>query len=182
MPRRLEDELKYWRASATVITGERGGRRELLEQVASVGQVATALLQVVNILNLLQLYPEFWVFLERVGEIWSMPPELVRLMYPELFYGSVTAFSLAALIHTTLQWAYMSAKKQAIPLFKGAWRAVYATSLAVTMTACLIAFIVTKSPLALVYLVIFSMSLPYALNPRYDAVIEEVNKLVAAGG
>lgn len=182
MPRNLEEELKYWRANARILPPERErGRIEALERLASVGQVGTALLQVVNILNLLQLYPEFWVFMERIGEIWSMPPEIVREMYPELFYGSITAFSIAAFIHTMIQWAYMSLRKQALPVFRGAWRLLYAVSLAATLTACLITFIIAKNLVALTYLVIFALSLPYVLNPRYDAVIEEINKMMAAG-
>ncbi|MEM1606075.1 MAG: hypothetical protein QXW41_07535 [Fervidicoccaceae archaeon] len=182
MVRRLEDELRYWQQSARVLSAGAGSaRREVFERVSSVGQLAVGALQVVNILNLLQLHPSFWLFLERVGEIWRMPPELVRLMYPELFYGSIVAMSTTAVIHTTLQWVYMSVKKQAIPLFKGLWRAVYVASLTATLAACIVAFIVAKSPLALTYMVLLSLALPYALNPRYDEVIEEVNKLVAAG-
>lgn len=177
-----ERYTRYWSLSASEVSeGRRPSLADRLAELSVSAQLLSGLIVTLNTLNVLLLYPEFWAFTSRLIEVVMMPPDLVRQLYPQLYDASLIASSTAATVHTLLQLAYSSAKRQHMPVFRGAWKAVYSIMYAAALVSSLIAFLVTKSPFSLTTMLILSVAAPVAFSERYDRISEEVNKQLLRG-
>lgn len=178
-----ERYTRYWSSVARDLEPDRGmSLADRLASLSASAQVLGGVMIMLNVLNILYLYPEFWVFTSRVWEIMLTPPDVVRQLYPELYDGSIIASSVMTTAHIMLQMLYSSVKRQQMPVFRGVWKIVYASSYAMTLLFSLVAFIVAKSPFSLVTVVMLAVSAPVAFSERYDRISEEVNRQLVRGG
>ncbi|MGC9106595.1 MAG: hypothetical protein ACP5IE_00170 [Infirmifilum sp.] len=177
------EDLKYWNAKALVPEQKKsGGLEEQFPTMVSGSIFLSAMLVVVNIVNVLQLYPEFFTFMTRAWEIFIMPPDLVREMYPDLFAGSIYAATASTTALLSLEIVYSSLKGQQVPVFKGPWKIIHAVTFAFAYVSNMICFIATKSIVAAANMAILSITMPVAFSNRMDRVAEEINKILRGAG
>ncbi|MEZ0394542.1 MAG: hypothetical protein ABWK00_05840 [Desulfurococcaceae archaeon] len=181
--RNPEEYIRYWSAAARVYAERR--REEMAERLAAMAastHALTAALVMTNVLNVLQLVPEFWVMLSRFSELIMLPPELVRELYPELYSGLILASSLSTTAQIVFEVTFSSARRQLMPVFKGAWRLAFASLFLLSLLTNALAAHIAKAPAAILNAAILSISMPLAFSSRYDRISEEVNRAQAGGG
>jgi hypothetical protein len=175
-----------WRDRETFVASPERRAEGALERVlAAKGAVEalSALIIVLNALQIASLSPEFWAALTRIREVLLLPPDVVRRLYPELYNGSIVAASLLVSAHIALQLAASRAQGTPVaPVMEGVWRVANMVALYSAMTACAIAAAVTKSPLFIAYNVLYPVLAVAALSRDAARRIRRANELAGWRG
>lgn len=163
----------------------RVGKEPLMERLLAaknVGNALAALLIMTNVFNVLQTFPEFWEFTAKLGKIIWLPPEEVRLKYPELYTAMLVLPSVVSSMHLLFQIAVMNQKKQAFPYFEGALWTINVILLNAALVTVILGFMVTKLTTFLLPLVAYIVLSPFAYSPRARRILKKANELAAQRG
>jgi hypothetical protein len=172
---RAFEEKPASRNDIVVFSSKRQRREEWAQKVLeskSLTNLIASLVIVLDTYQMLSAFPEFALLVARLREIALLPPEEIMRRYPQLYSTFLWLPSFVILVHVVYQVVVINTKRLPIPVMPGVHHTIDTIIVIISAIMLSIGFIVTKSPVTLMLLMLYSMMLTALMNTSARRIAE----------
>lgn len=175
MSYRAFEEKPASRNDIVVFSSKRQRREEWAQKILeskSLTNLMAGLIIMLDMSQMLSAFPEFALLLSRLREIAFLSPEEIMKRYPQLYSTFLWLPSFVILIHVVYQIIVINTKRLPIQIMPGVHHTIDTIIVVISAIMLSIGFIVTKSPVTLMLLILYSMMLTSLMNTSAKRIAE----------
>jgi len=172
---RAFEEKPASRNDIVVFSSKRQRREEWAQKILeskSLTNLTAGLIIILDMYQMLSAFPEFALLMSRLREIAFLSPEEIMKRYPQLYSTFLWLPSFVILIHVVYQMIVINTKRLPIQIMPGVHHTIDAIIVVISAIMLSIGFIVTKSPVMLMLLILYTMMLMALMNTSARRIAE----------
>ncbi|MCI4408907.1 MAG: hypothetical protein JHC26_07425 [Thermofilum sp.] len=175
MAYRAFEEKPASRNDIVVFSSKRQRREEWAQKILeskSLTNLTAGLIIMLDMYQMLSAFPEFALLISRLKEIAFLSPEEIMKKYPQLYSTFLWLPSFVILIHVVYQIIIINTKRLPIQVMPGIHHTIDTIIVIISAIMLTIGFMVTKSPVTLILLMLYSMMLMSLMNTSAKRIAE----------
>jgi hypothetical protein len=172
---RAFEEKPASRNDIVVFSSKKPRREEWAQKILeskSLTNLVAGLIIMLDMYQMMSAFPEFALLLSRLREIAFLSPEEIMKRYPQLYTTFLWLPSFVILVHVVYQVVIINTKRLPIPVMPGIHHTINTIIVIISAIMLSIGFIVTKSPVTLMLLMLYSMMLVSLMNTSARRIAE----------